>query len=313
MKRFVLLMGCMLFLAGCSPTYPKHQLIASLTELCKKEYGVDVSVQIAGKTLGVMVPLEKLLDSTLKLSPDVGDKLDGVILATSRVVLSTDHPLDFYVVVAQDKRIPGIELRLTRYIQDIRRLNYGDLSRTEYTKRMLLDFGIGLGVFSGKEEPFHLEEVRMEQFLATQIARRIKTAFEEESQLKEGFEIKTVHGKFLPHQEAADWGGKEKRFGRFVITLEARERLMGLLETLGSEDEERLLGASLEGILDVLQGYHFSAFDSVEIKLPFLDHSFILGRDVLELYRRKKIGLAQLLSPNNFNLPSYDAELLLKK
>jgi len=313
MRRFFLFLGCIFFLAGCGPTYPKDKLITSLTELCKKEYGVDVSVQVVGKTLGVMVPLDKLLDSTLKLSPDVGDKLDGVILATSRVVLSTDHPLDFYVVVAQDKRIPGIELHLTRYIQDIRRLNYGDLSRTEYTKRMLLDFGLGLGAFSGKEEPFHLEEVQMEQFLATQIARRMKTAFEEEPKLKEGLEIKSVHGKFIPHREASDWGSADKRFGRFVVTLEAREQFIGLLETLGKEDEEKLLGISLEIVLEVLQGYHFSAFDSVEIKFPFIDHPFVLGRDVLELYRRKKVGLAELLSPNNFNLPSYDAELLLKK
>ena len=243
----------------------------------------------------------------------MGNKLDGVILSTSRVVLSTDDPPDFYVVVARDKRIPGIELRLTRYVQDIRRLNYGDLSRNEYTKRMLLDFGLGLGIFPEEGNRFNIEEVKLEQFLATQMARRIKTAFEENPKGWEGIEVKSVHGKFVPHHAAADWGSPEKRFGRFAIALETKE---SSLETWGvwkKEDEEKILGSTLAVILEVLQGYHFTSFDSVEIKAFFLEQPFVVSRDVLELYRHKKIGLSELFSPKNFNLSPHDTELLLKQ
>ncbi len=312
MKRLSFLLGVVLFLSGCGPTYPKAGMAQSVIQLCKKEYGADVSVQVVGKTIAVYLPLEKLLDSTLKLSPEVGEKLDGVILATSRAVLSTDDPPDFYVVIAQDSRIPGVELRLTRYIQDIRRLNYGDLSRNEYTKRMLLDFGLGFNLTPEGNKSIRPEEVKLEQFLATQIARRIKTALDEESSFKNIVEIKSVQGKFAPVNSATDWGRKEKQ-GRFVIYVDAREHQAGLLEPLGIPDKEKILGASLGVILEVIQGYHFTRFDGVELHASFLEKPVILARDLLELYRKKKIGLSDLLSPNQFNLSPHDAELLLKK
>lgn len=294
---------CMLFLSlwgtGCGPTYPKITLSESLIRLCKEEYNVDVSVQIAGKTLGVYVPLEKLFDSTLRLSPDVGSQLDGVILATSRVVLSTDDPPDFYVVVAQDKRIPGVELRLVRYVQDIRRLNYGDLSRNEYTKRMIFEFGLGLGIFSGEEQAFHLEEIKLEQFLAVQMAQRMKAKFDEEKELQGGLEIKSVRGEFIP--------------SRFVITLEAQEFATTPWEIEETTDEKRVLASALEVVLEVLKGYRFDAFDGVELKTPFLNHTFVLSREILELYRHGKVDLSELLLPNPFNLSPHDAELILKK
>jgi len=101
------------FLSSCGPTYPKDSLVPSIVALCKKEYGVDASVQIAGKTLGVYLPLEKLLDSTLQIPLEARDKLDDVVLATSRAALSTDSPIDFYVVIAQDnlvKKIVGLNI-----------------------------------------------------------------------------------------------------------------------------------------------------------------------------------------------------------
>ena len=311
MKRIAF--GCMLSLllwgTGCGPTYPKATLTESLTHLCKKEYNIDVSVQVVGKTLGVYVPLEKLFDSTLRLSPEVGNQLDGVILATSRVVLSTDDPPDFYVVVAEDKRIPGVELRLVRYTQDIRRLNYGDLSRSEYTKRMVFEFGLGLGIFSGEEHAFHLEEVKLEQFLATQMAQRIKARLDEQTELQKDIEVRSVRGEFVPSYPT----GNEGPAGRFVITLEAQELGMSLWETQEKTDEKKVLTSALVVILEVLKGYRFTAFDSVELKTPFLNHTLILSREILELYRQKKVDLSELLLPNPFNLSPHDAELILKK
>ncbi len=301
-----------LCLSGCGPTYPKETLTSSLVALCQKEYGVEVSVQIVGKTLAVYVPLEKLFDSTLRLSPEVGEKLDGVILATSRVVLSTDNPPDFYVVVARDKRIPGVELKLIRYIQDIRRLNYGDLSRSEYTKRMLFEFGLGLGIFQG-EEHFHIEEVRLGQFLADQIAQRIKTRIEEDPETKKEVRVKAARGKFIPGDSLGP--SEEASWGRFTFVIDAEMEGLDLWETLQheKEHEKKILVASLEVILEVVRGYRFASFDGVEIKTPFLKHSFVLSREVLELYRHKKIDLSTLLLPNDFNLSPHDAELLLKK
>lgn len=301
--RSVVILFLLLAGIGCGPSYPKNELAESLIRLCKEEYGVDVSVQIVGKTLGVYIPLEKLFDSTLRLSPDVGDQLDGVVLATSRVVLSTNDPPDFYVIVAQDKRIPGVELKLTRYVQDIRRLNYQDLSRGEFTKRMLFEFGIDLGIFQEGGKGFHLEEVKLEQFLARQMAHRIRTRLDAEGLLTGTLELKSIKGEFIPSLSQ----------GRFVMTLSMQRQGIHLWGALEEKTERKILHSVIAEILEVLRGYRFSAFDSVEISAPFLTHPLILGRDVLELYRRKKIGLSELLLPNHLHLSPHDAELLLKQ
>lgn len=310
MRRIVFfcILPLLLWETGCGSTYPKATLAESLIRLCKEEYDMDVSVQMAGKTLGVYVPLEKLFDSTLRLSPEVGDQLDGVILATSRVVLSTDDPPDFYVVVAEDKRIPGVELRLIRYVQDIRRLYYGSLSRNEYTKRMLFEFGLGLGIFTGEEHAFHLEEIKFEKFLAAQMAQRMKARLDEERELLRGMEIRSVRGEFIAPDPM-----ERNASGRFVITLEAQELGVPLWEIQERPDERRVLTTALEVLLEVLKGYRFTAFDSVELKTPFLKQPFILSGEILELYRRKKVDLSELLLPNPFNLSPHDAELILKK
>jgi len=315
MKR-VLLLFCILpligFGTGCGPTYPKDTLASSVMELCKKEYGIDVSVQMTGKTLGVRVPLDKLFDSTLQLSPDVGSQLDGVILSTSRVVLSTDDPPDFYVVVAQDKRIPGVELKLTRYVKDIRRLHYNDISRGEYTKRMLFEFGLDLGIFQEGDQ-FRIEEVHFESFLAQQMAHRIKLYVDEEKSLQETFQLKSSRGEFITPRPYS-YGEREERFGHFLITLDLQKRGMDLWGEAVPEDHQKaILEAVLQVTSEVLRGYRFESFDYLEIKTPFLQHTFILDHNILDLYRKKKLPLSELLLPNHFNLSPHDTELLLKK
>ncbi|MFH1857295.1 MAG: hypothetical protein ABH845_00100, partial [Candidatus Omnitrophota bacterium] len=275
--------------------------------------GMNVTVQRVGKTLGVYVPLEKLFDSTLRLSPEVGDQLDGVILSTSRVVLSTNDPPDFYVVVAQDKRIPGIELKLIRYVQDLRRFWLQDLSRGEFNKRMLFEFGLDLGIFKEGNEHFNLEEVHFEQFLAQQMAFRIKMRLEEEALFKNKLELRTVKGKFVEAQTDADGKTQGKPAGDFALSLDVQDRGFALRKPIDAESEKKIFALMLDVVLEVFRGYHFEAFRNVTIQIPYLHQNFVIGRDDLERYRHKKMDLAELLLPKDFNLSPYDAELLLKK
>ncbi len=301
-----------LWVSGCGPTYPRDTLSDSLVQLCRKEYGVDVTVKRVGNTLGVHVPLEKLFDSTLQLSPEVvGNQLNSVVLSTSRVVLSTNDPPDFYVIVAQDTRIPGIELKLIRYVQDIRRLHYYDISRSEFDKRGLFELGLGLGIFRDKKgEDFFLEEVRLEDFLARQMAHRIRSGVGEDERLRGKIELRSAAGEFMSYPS---FRAEQPLSGKFMLSLEMEKRSTDLWGEMKPEDEERILTLVLEVVLKVLRGYQFEGYDTVEIKTSFLGQPLILDRKLLELYRKKKIRLGDLLLPKNFNLPSHDPELLFKQ
>lgn len=155
----------LLFLvSGCGPTsYPEEKIQASLQEICRKEYGIDhIEVKIVGKTMGVYLPLEKLfsadfeeilargkikdISSLLQIAPETLDKVEDVLFSTSRVILSTDRPIDFYVLNATDTQLTGITLILVGYVQDIKRVRFWDIPRSEYRKRVYHDLKVNYPV-----------------------------------------------------------------------------------------------------------------------------------------------------------------------
>ncbi len=151
----VAFLAAMLFVTvGCAKTYPADKLKDALLDICKIEYGIeDIDVRIVGKTIGVYLPLKKLfasdfkealvsgkvrnLDTLFEPSPEALDKVEDVLFSISRVILSTDRPLEFYVLQATDIERTGLQLVLTGYVDDIKRVRVWDISRNEYRKRVI--------------------------------------------------------------------------------------------------------------------------------------------------------------------------------
>jgi hypothetical protein len=129
------------FLYGCAPTYPTEQdMIEGVKRMCKGEYGIDVKANIVGQTMGVYMPIKGLFNiKDMKISKEALDKVDGVMLSASRVALSGSKRIDFYTVITADEDVPGAEVVITRYIKDLRRFYFQDISRGEFTKRVVVD------------------------------------------------------------------------------------------------------------------------------------------------------------------------------
>lgn len=210
MKRiFPFLILLMFMSSGCKPTYPKTKVSDSIIKLCRDEYNTEVRLKTIGKTLGVYMPIDNLLDSSLQPSEESFEKLGNVLHVLSRVALSTNADLEFITLVARDSKISGFELVLTRYVEDIKRFMVGDISRGEYMKRMLFETRLDPLVLlsdlvskDNKERPqseeFSIEEVHLPDFLAKQISRRIEDKFKEDKHLKGNFKVVAVNGEFSP-------------------------------------------------------------------------------------------------------------------
>ncbi|MDD5436217.1 MAG: hypothetical protein PHX20_01600, partial [Candidatus Omnitrophica bacterium] len=127
------------FLSGCGPTYPKEEFAESIVRVCKKEYKIDVKVATVGKTVVIYAPLQELWDPMFALTKRAGDELNDIILTVSRVSLSTDADYNFYVVIAHDVRIPEIQIIIVKSVLDVKRFMLNDISRGEFSKRMLID------------------------------------------------------------------------------------------------------------------------------------------------------------------------------
>lgn len=139
---------CAFFLASCGPTYPKDQVTEAIVKLCREEYHTEIQATIRATTIGILIPMDGLfeipsgasseedlrrLSEGLPFSKSALEKIEVASRALSRVVLSTDAPLEFYTVVARD--IPtGVEFLWSGYITDLKRLNYLDISQGDFLR-----------------------------------------------------------------------------------------------------------------------------------------------------------------------------------
>jgi hypothetical protein len=145
-KSYLIILLLVIIPACDKPTYSKERVKESITELCKNEYDLDVHVRITGSTLGVLIPIDGLIDPDLKLNKEAGGKIEDVALSIHRVTMSTDNPPKFYVLVARDTKSIGAEFVLAGYVYDVVRVRLFDISRGEYHRRILRDFKFNPGV-----------------------------------------------------------------------------------------------------------------------------------------------------------------------
>lgn len=150
--------------AGCSQSsYPTEKIKESLLEICRKEYGIEeLDVKIAGETIGVYLPLSKLfaadfqesavtgkvrnLETLFEPAPEAMEKVEDVLFSISRVLLSTERPLKFYILEATDVEKTGMQLVLTGFVDDIKRVRIWDISRNEYRKRVVHELRLNRAV-----------------------------------------------------------------------------------------------------------------------------------------------------------------------
>lgn len=145
MKRtvvYVFLIIISISITGCSkffaPTYPKEEISVGIQELCRKEYSITekIDVKIVGKTLGVRIHLDGLLDINLKLQEEALDKIQKLFRIMRRVCLSTDADLDFYIIIGFDKTL-GVEVVFYSYVTDLQKAIAGWMSPEDYFQRLI--------------------------------------------------------------------------------------------------------------------------------------------------------------------------------
>ncbi|MFH1593388.1 MAG: hypothetical protein ABID09_01660 [Candidatus Omnitrophota bacterium] len=318
----ILALHITLFSAGCGEvTYPKETLRESIIELCKEEYDIEVDVNIIGETLAIFLPLPSLLDVSLGLSDHAQDKIQNVLLGASRVTLSTDARIKFYCVIAQDVRLPEIQMIIIKYVDDIKRAFYNDISRGEYFKRTIIDInenpqskkeqaitGVfskmqldedmrekvlddffrsppssmeGIGYWNGK---FYIKDITIEEFLAQQMANRIKTEFREEESLKK-YVIKSITGKFMV----------EKGVKIFAVDFNEETFLFIYDPIEKTAIREEIFKNMFEEISDVIYAYKFENFNLIKAVEANTDTKLFVSREDLYLFKQRKLPIDTIL------------------
>jgi len=307
------------FSAGCGPTYPKERLEESIVKLCKDEYHIDVKVKTAGKTVAIYMPLDNLMDFTFSLTPEATEKLNDVIMSVMRVVLSTDADYEFYCIIAHDVRIPEIQVIIIKCINDVKRVFLGDISRGEFGKRMIIDMRLNpqsqkersikevfqkmgldqkwqeqvmneffrseptalsdIGYWNGR---FYIKDITLPEFLAEEIAGRIKMEFREDKELGSAFLLKSIKGTY------------HAGVGKPYFKIEFLAAPQALRETGAPQNDEAVLKAILKVAGEVIHGYTFGDFDYVEIVDQAGGKVLRISKEDLEKYRTRKLKFEEI-------------------
>ena len=303
--------GTMLFTSvSCAPSYPKEILPEAVKTVCESEYGMEVDVAVEGSTMGIYHSMDGLLDENMGISKDAWDNISSLILIASRVVLSTDADIKFYCVITQDTRMPELQVVIIKYVNDVKLGMYRNISRGEAFKRTL--FSINLTPQARKEKSvehifskigagedvkekvlneffrstptrikdigywrgqFYLKDVTMPEFLADQIANRIKIGFRSEEPLKEDYLYTSAEGLYSK--------GIDAKY--FLINFKIEEKG----EDVG-ELKKTKIQKLLEIISKVVSGYKFEDFNFVIMNDQAEDVRLRVARQEVYGYNPKK-------------------------
>lgn len=307
-------------LAGCNPTYPKEKFKESVIDLCKKEYKIDVKVETVGKTIAIYLPLQDLLDFNFAITKKASEEINDVILSVSRVSISTDAGYEFYCIIAHDVKIPEIQIVIIKSVNDVKRFMLNDVSRGEYSKRMIVDIRLNpqaqkekaikevfekmtldtkwqdevmndffrsdpavlgdIGYWNGK---FYVKDISMPEFLAEQIANRVRMEFREDKNLADFFNVRVSKGAYIT-------AGSQGYF-RFEVLAEPR----WFKDFAKEEVQDKVFGLTVKIAAHVLRGYNFDNFDHIEIFNQYDGKSLKVPKDDLENFRKKRIKLEDIL------------------
>lgn len=313
---------CLLFAAsGCSVTYPKEKLKESVVNICKNEYKIDVKVETVGNTIAIYLPLEDLLDFSFGITKSAGDKINDVILSVTRVVLSTDAKSRFYCIIAHDIRIPEIQVVIIKSVSDVKRLLLNDISRGEYSKRILIDMRISpqsqkersiqevfqkmsldknaqdqvmndffrseptaLGDIGYWNDHFYIKDVMLPEFLAEQIASRVRIDFRENKKLLEAFTLKYAKGVYISRPD--------RRYFRLEVLTEPK----WFKELNPDAASDAFFEAVLKIASHVAHVYKFEDFEYIEVVTQNDGKVLKVSKEDLENFRTRKIKLEEIVT-----------------
>ena len=314
----MVLSGTFVFMSiSCGPTYPKEKLPEAVQAVCRAEYGKEVDVIVEGGTMGIYHSMQGLLDANMGINQEAWDNISSLILIASRVVLSTDADIQFYCVITQDARMPEVQVVIIKHVNDVKLAMYRGISRSEAFKRTLFSMNLtpqaqkersveqifgrmglaeesrervldeffrspparirDIGYWRGR---FYLKDVSMPEFLAEQIANRIKIEFGSEEPFAEDFAYTSSEGKYTK--------GLDAKY--FLINFQ--------IEGVGDETEklrEKKIRKMLEIASTVVEGYRFEEFDFIVMNDQVADVRLRVNRSDVYGFDPRRTALHEIV------------------
>ncbi len=260
-----------LALSGCEsgPTYPKARLVESLQGLLKEDQ-LDATVRFVDHTLGVQLSYPGALTQTntsITLGPEFQEATRKVLTAIHRVSLSTDADIQFYILLLSDPKAPGAYLTMVRYLDDVKRANANMIDSPEMFARTIFELSYA-GTTPVSLDQYVPRDIKLEEFLSWQLARRIQYALAEKLKPSGVLSVGRCGGRFQD--------------GEFDFMLDVSPAAGG---TLDEAALDQVFTLSTRVIANVLASYRFDRFDAVRLTHPLSGRNLLLPKTRLEVAR----------------------------
>jgi hypothetical protein len=257
--------------AGCQvhPTYPKATLAESLQEILTGEQ-LKASVRLIDHTIAIHLDYPDALSQSelqIGIGPAFDEAIRKALIAVHRVLLSSDADIRFYVVLLSDPEAPGAYLTVVRYLDDVKRANANMIDTPEMFSRTIFELNY-LGGNPLTLEQYVPRDIRFEEFLTWQLARRIQHALADELQTPGVASVGRCGGQFQD--------------GEFAFTLDVSPVEE---QPLDEETLRKVFRTSTNVIAKVLSGYQFESYDAVRLTHPLTGRDLVLPKTNLDVFR----------------------------
>lgn len=297
---FTSIIAILFLLTGCKLNFNQtfsdkdEEIKKELIELTKKEYGHDIKVNIVNKTIDVYFPVNNLLKDDKaeekKLNEEIAKKIDRVIFLIHRVALSSDKKLDFYVATVADME-NGNELSIIGYFPDVLKVRLLNISKNEFSQRLIKGLNKNSKAIDDWEgKNFKIEEIFLPNFLAGQIAQRIKMAVSKNSSgenKKNFFWFQEKKPKEIFEAKEIQWGLKDKIFF-FVLEIPDYQE----------KNIQEIFNLILKTTAHVLWAYDFD-YSATRVLIKSKNENkkiFFINKKDLELFRKGGIKIEELIN-----------------
>ncbi len=259
-------------LSGCisiKPTYTKEKIVGSIITLCQKEYNVEPRVWLLGETVWIYLPLSRLITKDFDWDKENAEKINKVMLGTSRVLLSMKPRPQFLALVASDTKEYGIDYISISWIPDIVKFQLQLISRDEFSRRHVTKIKENPRALSDiTGEHLEKDEIIMRDFLAVQIAQRVNNRFSLDAKIKDYFQVKDVYGAF-----------KEDTLGIHADIKQSKPLPQGAAAINIQEEINKIIAY-------VIREYDFKDFLLVEVENPATGETTSYSRLALRQFLR---------------------------
>jgi hypothetical protein len=152
-------------------------------------------------------------------------------------------------------------------MDDIRRANVNMLNTSEIFARTIFELSYTGGAPVTLEQ-YVPRDIRMEEFLSWQLARRLQDTLTAELKESGAAEV--------------DRCGGDYRGGEFAFTLNVRPAAGAALD---EATVQQLFAAATKVIVQVLSSYDFKSYDTVRLILPASGRNLVMPKAHLEVFR----------------------------